>query len=67
MTQSNKQSVPDPVSVQTMFLLYKVELFYRKGLLPKAAFQIEGTSQEIGCIKKGKKGKIGRSTTGMKD
>ena len=27
-----------------MFMLYQVELFYRKGLLPKAAFQMEGTS-----------------------
>ena len=37
-------------------MLYQVELFYRKGLLPKAAFQMEGTSQEIGSIKGGMKG-----------
>ena len=41
-----------------MFVLYQVELFYRKGLLPKAAFQMEGTSQEIGSIKGGIKGQI---------
>ena len=41
-----------------MFVLYQVELFYRKGLLPKAAFQMEGTSQEIGSIKGGMKGQI---------
>ena len=41
-----------------MFALYQVELFYRKGLLPKAAFQMEGTSQEIGSIKGGMKGQI---------
>ena len=39
-----------------MFVLYQVELFYRKRLLPKAAFQMEGTSQEIGSIKGGMKG-----------
>ena len=49
-----------------MFVLYQVELFYRKGLLTKAAFQMEGTGQEIGSIKKGRKGKIRRLTTGMK-
>ena len=41
-----------------MFVLYQVELFYRKGLLPKAAFQMEGTSQEIDSIKGGMKGQI---------
>ena len=41
-----------------MFVLYQVELFYRKGLLPKAAFQMEGTSQEIGSIKGGMKSQI---------
>ena len=39
-----------------MFVLYQVELFYRKGLLPKAAFQMEGIRQEIGSIKGGMKG-----------
>ena len=41
-----------------MFVLYQVELFYRKGLLPKAAFQMEDTSQEIDSIKGGVKGQI---------
>ena len=39
-----------------MFALYQVELFYRKGLLPKAAFQMEGTRRGIGSIKGGMKG-----------
>ena len=39
-----------------MFALYQVELFYRKGLLPKAAFQMEGTRPGIGSIKGGMKG-----------
>ena len=41
-----------------MFVLYQVELFYRKGLLPEAAFQMEGTSQEIGSLKGEIKGQI---------
>ena len=41
-----------------MFALYQVELFYRKGLLPKAAFQMEGTRHGIGSIKGGMKGQI---------
>ena len=41
-----------------MFVLYQVELYYRKGLLPKAAFQMEGTRQGIGSIKGGIKGQI---------
>ena len=41
-----------------MFALYQVELFYRKRLLPKAAFQMEGTRHGIGSIKGGMKGQI---------
>ena len=41
-----------------MFVLYQVELFYRKGLLPKAALQMEGTRQGLGSIKGGMKGQI---------
>ena len=58
MTQSAKKVSLLLSVLKQMFVLYQVELFYRKGLLPKAVFQIEGTSQEIGSIKGGIKGQI---------